>query len=173
MKTNEGSAVTGGVDTHYVLYIFPFSLYSIMARFTAALGAAYHAPPGHSTPRIELRLVNLHTDEEMEEEYLLRVNSKGQVPAMSSSALPATLTDSLDISYWLANEHYPGLLPDAHRTEIVELLGELHAIQAQSLSVKKVREGYEVEFPNPKLDEHLARDDISDSYRQALKYKKE
>jgi len=172
MKTSEGTG-GGSVDAHYVLYIFPFSLYSIMARFTATLGATYHSLPGPPTPRIELKLVNLHTDEEMEEEYLLQVNPKGQVPAMSSSALPATLTDSLDISYWLANEHYPGLLPDTHRSEIEELLGELHAIQAQSLSVKKVREGYDVEFPNPKLEEHLARDDISERYREALKYKKE
>lgn len=64
-------------------------------------------------------------------------------------------------------------MPDGHSTEVEVLLGELHAIQAQSFSERKVREGYEVEVPQPKLDEQLARDDISDNYREALKYKKE
>lgn len=59
------------------LYIFPFSLYSIMARFTAALGAS--TVPGTRAIIIEPRLVNLHRNESIAERYLLELNPKGQV----------------------------------------------------------------------------------------------
>ncbi|KAJ9150706.1 hypothetical protein NKR23_g3388 [Pleurostoma richardsiae] len=172
MEASEGSG-SGAAEAHYVLHVFPFSLYSIMARFTAALGAAYQAPPGKRPPRIELRLVDLHRDEELTEPYLTGVNPKGQVPAMTSPALPATITDSLDISYYLAKKHFPGMLPDANRGEIEALLAKLHAIQGMSLSVAKVPEGCEIEFPSPGLNALLSRDDISESYRKALEFKKE
>ncbi|KAL1864154.1 hypothetical protein VTK73DRAFT_6152 [Phialemonium thermophilum] len=171
MEGND-SAERKTTTAHYVLYVFPFSLYSIMARLTAALGAAYHAPPSRPLS-IELLLVNLHRDEELAEAYLTQINPKGQVPAMTSDSLPAPLTDSRDISFWFAEEHYPGLLPDPHRPEIETLLADLHAVQAASLSVKEPSEDLQVQVPNPGLDKLLARDDLSPAYKEALRLKKQ
>lgn len=65
------------------LYIFPFSLYSIMARFTAALGAK----SGEATKPIsvEHRLVNVHQNENVAEWYLLSINPKGQVSSAAAN----------------------------------------------------------------------------------------
>jgi hypothetical protein len=65
------------------LYYFPFSLYSIMVRFTAALGAK----SGEATTpiHVEHQLVNLHRDENIAESYLLSINPKGQVRIVVNS----------------------------------------------------------------------------------------
>lgn len=55
---------------------FPFLYTLIMARFTGSLGVAYHAVPSYLGLRTELRLVNLHSDEELDEEYLTQVDPK-------------------------------------------------------------------------------------------------
>jgi hypothetical protein len=62
-------------DAECILYVFPFSLYSIMARLTAAFGAK-HDP--ENAPRIRMRLVNLHRGEQVLESYL-KLNPKGEV----------------------------------------------------------------------------------------------
>lgn len=68
----------------YTLYIFPFSLYSIMARLTIVLGMTHpHRPPTRALPRVDLKLLNLHRDENLSEEFL-KLNPKGQVPVMTS-----------------------------------------------------------------------------------------
>jgi hypothetical protein len=64
-------------EAGYCLYVFPFSLYSIMARFTLALGQS--VSDHNRTVLITLRLVNLHRDENIAEDYLRSVNPKGQV----------------------------------------------------------------------------------------------
>ena len=77
-KPAESSAAPAGSDT-YTLHIFTFSLYSIMTRFTLALGVRSGARPGAASPHIEKRLVNLHRSENLDEAYLLTVNPRGQV----------------------------------------------------------------------------------------------
>lgn len=162
-------------DTHYTLYVCPFSLYSIMARFTIALGCRHHKAP-RGLPDITYKLLNLHTDENLEEWYLTTVNPKGQVPAMYAerNAQPrfAKKTDSLDISKVFCIVYFPGMFPDEHKTTIEELLGKIHAIQGFSLSVKEPREEAKVEMLDRGLEKLLARDDISTSYRRALEYKR-
>src|SRR6187551_448523 len=74
----------------YILYIFPFSLYSMMTRFTANLGLK--TDTAGTGPRIGLKLVNLHKQEQFTEEYLA-INPTGQV-----SNLAATLR------YYLAGQ---------------------------------------------------------------------
>jgi len=64
-------------DAGYLLHVFPFSLYSIMARFTHALGKV--TSTNSCSIQIEVKLVNLHLDENIAEEYLRWVNPKGQV----------------------------------------------------------------------------------------------
>ena len=62
----------------YCLHVFPFSLYSIMARMTLAFGQA--AVPAVANPlSVKLKLVNLHREENISEAYLTKFNAKGQV----------------------------------------------------------------------------------------------
>lgn len=75
------AALTGSnVDSRevYTLHNQPFSLYSIMVRFTYAL-ARSSADQTTAGVRLENKLVDHHRDENLAEEYLLKVNSKGQV----------------------------------------------------------------------------------------------
>lgn len=64
----------------YTLHYFPFSLYSLMARFGFVLGQTLNP---ETAPRLHVRLVNLHRDENYSEPYLTRVNQKGQVSPVS------------------------------------------------------------------------------------------
>ncbi len=63
--------MAGSQESDYVLYVFPFSLYSIMVRFTASLGAA--SVTDGSGVAIENKLVNLHRNENISEWYLRTV----------------------------------------------------------------------------------------------------
>lgn len=158
--------------TRYTIYVFPFSLYSIMARFTIALGSRYHKAPD-GLPDITYKLLNLHTDENLEEWYLTTVNPKGQVPALCADSAypPRNLTESLLISKLFGFRYFPTMMPDEHQATIDDLLGKIHAIQAFSLSVKEPSEEAKVELRDPGLDKLLARDDTSATYRRALEYK--
>lgn len=60
----------------YTLHYFPFSLYSIMARFGFALGETLSP---ETAPRVDVRLVNLDKEDNISEDYLTTVNQKGQV----------------------------------------------------------------------------------------------
>jgi hypothetical protein len=85
----------------YTLYVFQFSLYSMMTRFTANLGAK--TVPTGTGPRIELKLVNLLKQEQFTEDYLA-INPTGQV-------------FYLTLLRWLAmkkdiNTHVPGSFAD-------------------------------------------------------------
>lgn len=160
-------------DKHYTLYIFPFSLYSIMVRFTIALGRTYQrGTPPKAPPKVSLKLLDLHRDENLTEEFL-QINPKGQVPVLTAEGCEV-LTESLDISYFFCRKYFPNMLPQAHQVEIQELLSKLHAIQGFSLSVKeeKMKEEWAVEILDPGLEELLARDDLSDEYSRALRFKK-
>ncbi|KAH6644959.1 hypothetical protein BKA67DRAFT_586560 [Truncatella angustata] len=154
--------------SHCTMYIFPFSLYSIMAKFTAALGPFTKE---ETLPlSVEYRLVNLHRGENLSEAYLM-LNPKGQVPSMSVQGRPEALTNSQAISYWFC-ELYPKLLPKAHREVIEVLLGQLHSIEGLSLSAPRPEDPQE-DNVDPACDNLLARTGISDEYRRALEYKKE
>ncbi|KAK6197291.1 hypothetical protein LQW54_010753 [Pestalotiopsis sp. IQ-011] len=142
-----------------------------MARYTHALGRAFsHEEPDESI-NINLKLVDIHRNGTITEDYLLNVNPKGQVPALTGGDLSAPLTDSLDISFWLC-DHFPILLPDAHELAIRELLSRLHKFKGLSLSVTSKTDRH-AGVPLPELYATLARSDISQEYRSALKYKKQ
>ena len=158
-------------DASYVLYVFPFSLYSLMVRFTVSLGTAA-APGDASHPIIERRLVNLHRDDNVAEWYLTRISSKGQVPAMVGGRLSAPLTESLDISKFLCEYHFQGLMPSRFRETMDDLMGRLHEINGMSLSVTASADEFPEGIPIASVDELLSRDDISPEYRAALEAKK-
>lgn len=155
-------------STSYTLHMFPFSLYSLMAKFTWVLGRST-APDARVD--VAMMLVNLHRDENVSEAYLVGINPKGQVPALTGGELARPLTDSLDISYFFCKDHFPALLPAAHESTIANLLGQLHAIRALSLSVPQASR-QDREVPCPRVDELLASDQLGSAYRQALEFKR-
>lgn len=61
----------------YTLHMFPFSLYSIMVMYTHVLGR--EVDNGQSGLILSNKLVNLHRDENIKEEYLDKINAKGLV----------------------------------------------------------------------------------------------
>ncbi|OAQ98095.1 hypothetical protein LLEC1_00802 [Akanthomyces lecanii] len=149
----------------YTLHMFPFSLYSIMVMYTYVLGTEASDDGGRIL--LSNKLVNLHRDENISEEYLVKINSKGLVPTLTGGGLSQPMPESLDISYWLCS-HYPRLLPEAKESKIRQLLRDLHAIQGQCLSIPKGRRMDKIPCD---ADEPLQRDDLSPEYRRALEYK--
>lgn len=62
----------------FTLHYFPFSLYSLMARFGFVLGEELNPA---TAPRVEIRFVDRHNTENLSEDYLVNVNPKGSVSA--------------------------------------------------------------------------------------------
>ncbi|KAK8017103.1 hypothetical protein PG993_015292 [Apiospora rasikravindrae] len=155
-------------NAEYSLYSAPFSLYSMMARHTAQLGptTANARPP----KQIALRFVHHKKDENLGEGYLVHVNPKGQVPAMTGGALERPLTDSISITLYLAETHYPAMLPAAHAAVIRGLLGRIHAIHGLSFTNKNPTKEMTQHNPSP-VEEILKRTDLSPKYRKALEGK--
>lgn len=153
-------------NAEYTLYSSPFSLYSMMARHTIQLGATTHdaKPPRNIT----LHFVNHRKDETLTENYLLRVNPKGQVPAMTGNVLNEPLTDSCSISLYLAEKHYPAMLPEEHAVVIRNLLERIHAIHGLSFSRKNPTEEMRKLNRSPSVENLLKRTDLSPEYRMAL-----
>jgi hypothetical protein len=162
----------------FTLLIFPFSLYSIMARFAIELGKQYHQGP-KGVPNIVHKLLNLHQDENLSEWFLTEINPNGQVPVMTREWRHETKKPRLEvtpestaISKFFGENFFPGLLGGSHQGDVDRLLAKIHEIQAFSLSVKSPTEQQAVEVPDPGLNDLLSRTDISDRYRRALEYKK-
>ena len=186
---------TRGSRDVYTLHNQPFSLFSIMVRFTYALGLS-SADPTTAGVQLENKLVDHHRDENLAEGYLLKVNPKGQVwlskrtpvlrdvrltyhqvPALTGPKLSAPLTDSVDISYWLCAQ-YPKLIPPEHQPIISNMFTKLHDIHIFALSAR--RESMSPEWqasgiPPTAVDALLAKPDpeISPAYRRALEGKRE
>lgn len=154
-------------NAEYTLYSSPFSLYSMMARHTIQLGrASKNAKPPKS---ITLHFINHRKDKNLEEEYL-QVNPKGQVPAMTGNILKQPLTDSISISLYLAENHYPALLPAEHAAVIKDLLQRFHSIYGLSFSNLKPTAEMRKYYPSP-VEDLLKRTDISPEYRKLLEGK--
>jgi glutathione S-transferase len=154
-------------NAEYTLYSSPFSLYSMMARHTIQLGRVSQTtrPP----KSITLHFINHGQHENLKEEYL-KVNPKGQVPAMTGNVLEQPLTDSISISLHLAEKHYPALLPTEHAAVIRDLLQRFHSIYGQSFSNPKPTAEMKKFNPSP-VEKILERTDISPEYRKLLEVK--
>ncbi|KAM4064877.1 Thioredoxin-like protein [Hirsutella rhossiliensis] len=148
----------------YTLHYFPFSLYSLMARFGFVLGQALNR---ESAPKLEVRLIDLHRDEHLSEPYLTQVTCKGQVPALTSAALDSMLDDSRDIAKWLC-ERQPELLPEEHRETIERLMDKLYAFHCKALLVAPEDRNHG--FPN-QAAAMLESTDLSEKHRRALEMK--
>lgn len=81
----------------YVLHNQPFSLFSMMVRFTYALGRT-SADPATVGVHLENKLVDHHRDENLAEDYLLNINPKGQVWLHNRHGYPRTI-DSRTIRF--------------------------------------------------------------------------
>lgn len=70
-----------GEPSPHTLHYFPFSIYCIMVRFAFHLGIKLNP---ETAPAVNVRLVDLHQQEHLLEEFLT-VNPKGQVSICISS----------------------------------------------------------------------------------------
>ena len=78
-------------ENHHTLYYYPFSLYSLYVRYAIALRGQPRTPG--STMTIKECLVDLQEEQQLEEDYLLKINPLGQVRvtlilSTSSRSLP-------------------------------------------------------------------------------------
>lgn len=155
-------------NAEYTLHSSPFSLYSMMARHTIQLGSTTRGakPP----KKITLEFINHHELENLQEDYLIHVNPKGQVPAMTGDVLEQPLTDSLSITLYLSEKHYPAMLPPKYVAVISDCLLRIHNIPGLSFSIKNPTAEMKQRNPSP-VENILKRTDISPEYRKALEAK--
>ncbi|OQU94485.1 hypothetical protein CLAIMM_00839 [Cladophialophora immunda] len=113
--------------------------------------------------------IDIFSEEQFSEDYLLKVNPNGQVPVLGSHvAFSFPLAQTTAISAYVSGRH-PTLLPEAHAQTIQESLKKMHDLNFFTLSFLK----------SPKLAsgfadtalKRLAKTDISEEYRKALEYK--
>ncbi|KAL4917360.1 hypothetical protein BDW62DRAFT_201790 [Aspergillus aurantiobrunneus] len=142
------------------LYIYPFSVQSLVVHFTLVLALRGKLRPGRDLSHLGYRLVNLERNENLREWYLIDVNPLGRVPTLTAKSLPSPLTDALSIVYWVC-DHCPNLLPKTHQKEICRLLAELH----------ETIEGFSA--ANPAVEDFLTAHDITPTHRKALEYKRD
>ncbi|KAJ9608654.1 hypothetical protein H2200_006425 [Cladophialophora chaetospira] len=150
----------------FTLFYNDYSICSIMVRFTIAV--ANQAQSAHVI--IDEQPVDIQHGGQLSEFYLCEVNPKGTVPVLkgSKSQLEAALTESLEITYFLA-EQYPSLFPNRQIDQIKTLLAELHDINYFSLTyTHKPQRAADMENA---VHQVLADPKISNHYRSALEYK--
>ncbi|KPM45095.1 hypothetical protein AK830_g1451 [Neonectria ditissima] len=148
-------------DPVYTLHYFPFSLYSLMVRFGFVLGETLNP---ETAPRLKVRLVNLHREDHLSEPYLTLVNTKGQVPVLTSPALPASLDNSRTIAQWLCKRQ-PELMPEEHKKVISSLMEKIYSFQALPLVISA--EDRQYGLPN-EAAALLEKNGLSPKYRRAL-----
>ncbi|KAM0468623.1 hypothetical protein ACHAP7_010691 [Fusarium lateritium] len=140
----------------------------MMARHTVQLGPTTRN--GMPPKNITLSFVNHKAHENLNEEYLTKINPKGQVPAMTGNLLDQTLTDSYSISLHLAEKHYPAMLGGSHEDIVRDLFERLHAVYGLSISNNSPTPEMTKHNPSP-VEKILKKDDISPEYRAALEAK--
>lgn len=150
----------------YVLYHFPFSLYSIMARYSLAV--ASEPTDADSVIEVEEKVVDIMHKAQLDEEFLCKINPHGLVPVLTSPSWDQPLPDSLDNTHYFGRK-YRSLFPVVHEGDILRLLRELHDISAFSLAFgtkPEVARGFA-----QAVEERLSKPGISEEYRKALKKK--
>jgi len=152
----------------YTLYHHPFSVCSLMVRYTLAIAG----PTNQYTTSMDVveKEIDIYNSGQLDEHFLTRVNPKGQVPVLAGSSLASPIADSLAITSYLADRHH-ALIPGAHDKQIRSLLSQLHALNYFSLSFGSTKPQMARIFIEA-IDERLARRNISAEYRAALEYKR-
>ena len=157
-------------EAQFTLYSSPFSLYSMMVRHTIYLGTTTTGATSPGT--IALSFINTRKDHNLSEHYLLRVNPKGQIPALTGNGLDQPLVGSPSISLYLAEEYYPAMLPAGSAAIIKDLLQRVHAVHGPSFSNKNPTAEMMRHSPSP-AENILSKTDLSPEYRKALEAKVE
>ncbi|KAK0112330.1 hypothetical protein ONS96_001578 [Cadophora gregata f. sp. sojae] len=151
----------------YTLYYSKWSICSQMVQLTLAFKG--QPKDDDSSITVEQKEIDILKFEQLEEAYLTEINPKGQVPVLTHlSKLPNTISDSLDITYFIA-DNYLSLLPSDHKNEIIELLKELHAINYFSLSFGNRPASAKAQ--EAAVEKKIADPGISEKYRKALEFK--
>ncbi|OAP60325.1 hypothetical protein AYL99_05327 [Fonsecaea erecta] len=155
-------------DELYTLFYNDYSICSIMVRYTIALCRRLQ---GDGDPlNIEETPVNIQQGGQLTEYYLCEVNPRGTVPVLSGPKTSQILTESVDITYFLAGR-FPSLCPPHLAEPIRRLLAELHDINYFSLTyTRKPQRASDME--NAVLT-RLADPEISTRWRKALEFKLE
>ncbi|OAA75580.1 Thioredoxin-like protein [Akanthomyces lecanii RCEF 1005] len=148
----------------YTLHYFTFSLYSLMVRFALGLGRQLNSD---NAPQVQLKFVNLQAQENLGEKYLTTVNSRGQVPSLTSPLLPSGLSDSQQIAKWLCDKQ-PELVPAAHKETIDSLMEKLYRYHFKALNIPP--EAAANGLPNVAAA-MLEDSSISEKHRRALEIK--
>ncbi|KAF2163986.1 hypothetical protein M409DRAFT_25760 [Zasmidium cellare ATCC 36951] len=154
--------------TPYTVYYAIDSLCSYMLRYTLAIRG-----PSKDGREIsfEGKVVDIHYERtQLSEFFLLNVNPKGQVPAITSPALEKPMADSLDITNHFATM-FPNLKPAGYEVQIDEMLLKIHNLPYGVLSFGGHRAQPILKGTMQAMKDKLARDDISPAYRKALEAK--
>lgn len=138
-----------------------------MVRFSNAL---IHPWPTDSL-QIDEHIIDIQHGGQLTEDYLCGVNRLGTVPVLTGSTLPKSLTDSLDITIFLAERYLPILVPTHLSDQIRPLLDELHDINYFSLTYTN-KEDRVAEMQGA-LRGACSDPNISDRHRKALEDKLE
>ncbi|KAF3767945.1 hypothetical protein M406DRAFT_355772 [Cryphonectria parasitica EP155] len=154
----------------FTLYYGYYSVFSTMVRLTFALRGAPRPDRPEMTLHKQPISISPAEPEQLSEEYMTKINPKGQVPVLANEVLlgPKPMPESADIAYYMS-EWYPSLLPKEHEATIRELVGEVYKISMPVLT-------FPLDTKNPakfmdKVKELLAKPDLSDTHRQALEAK--
>lgn len=160
------------MSSPFTLYYGHYSMYSTIVRTTFALRGPVH-PDGRPEMTLQPHVIDIgpNAAEQLSEIYLGTINPQGLVPALANDALfSKPIVESTAISWYIA-EWYPQLLPAEHETEIRELVGELHQINAGILTMGPA--GKVPRLLLAKTRALLGQDGISEEYGRLLKAKEE
>jgi glutathione S-transferase len=158
-------------DSRYTLLYHPYSICSLMVLYTYAL----RGKSKDNEPDIQLdtKIVDIVRGEQFEEDFICRMNMKGEVPVLihpNTGPKHKPMPDSLKITRFFASK-YPDLMPAEHADELERYLDELHNLNYFSLSF-----GHRPEMAHnfeDALKARLADPSISDRHRSALEHKHE
>lgn len=145
-------------------------MYSTIVRTTFALRGPVRLD-GRPEMIIEPHVIDISPGnaEQLSSTYLSTINPNGLVPALANKVLfDKPMVESTNISWYIA-EWYPQLLPAEQESEIRELVGELHQINAGILTM-----GPDGKVPRLLLEKTralLKQEDISGDYRDLLTFK--
>lgn len=151
----------------YRLYCHYYSLCSVMVRFSNALAR----PFPDERLQMDEHIVDIQHGGQLTEDYLCDINPLGTVPVLVGKALETSLTDSLDITIFLAERYLPTLMPAHLVDQIRSLLDEVHDINYFSLTYTH-KEDLVLEMENA-MKEACALPNMTDRHRRALESKLE
>lgn len=142
-------------------------MYSTIVRTTFALRGPVR-PDGRPEMIIEPSVIDISPGktEQLSSDYLCNINPNGLVPALANKVLFTNpMVESTKISWYIA-EWYPQLLPTEHESEIRELVGELHQINAGVLTMGP--SGKVMPLLLEKTRALLKQEDVAGEYRDLL-----